>query len=121
MPQVAAVEPAEKDARCGSQAGRNHILAVRPARRAMECRRGTVAIAATEAGNQRGRDPAAGRDHPPAVACPRRLRPDPTPPPYQLPPRLALHLVPYYPRPLAPRPPLYPCCPPPPTLPQPPF
>src|SRR3546814_10316449 len=71
MPQVAAVEPAEKDARCGAQAGRNHILAVRPARRAMECRRGTVAIAATEDGNQRGRDTAAGRDHPADVECPR--------------------------------------------------
>src|SRR3546814_15635923 len=110
MPQVAAVEPAEKDARCGAQAGRNHILAVRPARRAMECRRGTVAIAATEDGNQRGRDTAAGRDHPADVECPRRLRPERTPPPEPLPRRKHPPLAPQEPRPPTPRPTISPSC-----------
>src|SRR3546814_18325405 len=70
----------------------------------MECRRGTVAIAATEDGNQRGRDTAAGRDHHADVECPRRLRAERNPPREQRPRRIELHLAHYEPRSPAPRP-----------------
>src|SRR3546814_838171 len=83
--QVASGEPAEEDPRSGAQRRRGHVIAVRPARRAMNRRRRALAAAASDKGNKRGHDTTPSRDQATDIEHTRRLRAERHPPHEQLP------------------------------------
>src|SRR3546814_16959567 len=80
--QVASGEPAEEDPRSGAQRRRGHVIAVRPARRAMNRRRRALAAAASDKGNKRAYDTTPSRDQAPDIKHTPRLQPD-SPPPHE--------------------------------------
>src|SRR3546814_7092067 len=82
--QVASGEPAEEDPRSGAQRRRGHVIAVRPARRAMNRRRRALAAAASDKGNKRGHDTTPSRDQATDIEHTRRLRAERHPPHEQL-------------------------------------